>query len=353
MYPFHADRSFVRDRWYTAAFAEEITRDPVERTIMDKPIIFFRKADGSPVAMYGLCPHRYYPLVLGKVDGNNIVCGYHGFTFRADGKCVRIPAQNSGASFTQPTYPLVERGPLVSIWLSDPAAADVDLIPPYDDFGLCQEGWAYAAPTYYRLEARAQLLIDNLLDLTHLPYVHHHLPGGDAHLTTNIQQEQRNCSLRLKKFATYEWNATGDFMYGLEHRFEGVADRLSLTDFYGPEFIRTSGPIITALHNGEPVPKGVCELYFLHGVTPETEHTTHYFGFITRSFRADDPAFDQLLLEHDKKVREQDVAALGIIEPRLEEAFAHQRELVAVTDRGPLKVRELIQRMFDRVKSAV
>lgn len=352
MYPFQDGQSFVRDRWYIVAFADEITRDPIERTIMGIPIVLFRREDGSPAAMYGLCPHRYYPLARGRVEGDNIVCPYHGFTFHADGKCVRIPSQKSGAAFTQPTYAIEERGPLVWIWGGDRAAADADLIPPYEDFGLCQPGWAYAAPTYYRLEARAQLLIDNLLDLTHLPYVHHHLPGGAAHLTTNIQHEQRNRSYRLKKFTTYEWNATGDFMYGAEHRFDGVADRLSLTDFYGPEFVRTSGPIITARHDGEPVPEGVGEFYFLHGITPETEHSTHYFGFITRNFRIDDHAFDQMLLSHDRKVREQDVEALGLIEPRLEAAAARQRELVAIADRGALKVRETIQRMLDRETSA-
>ena len=352
MYPFRSGTSFVRDRWYIVAFTDEITRDPIERTIMDTPVVLFRREDGRAVAMYGLCPHRYYPLALGRVDGDTIICGYHGFAFHAEGKCVRIPAQNSGAAFTQPIYPIEERGPLVWIWVGEPDAADADLIPPYEDFGLGQPGWAYAAPTYYHVRARAQLLIDNLLDLTHLPYVHSHLPGGDAHLTTNLQHEQRPRSYRVKKFTTYEWNATGDFMYGPEHRFEGVADRLSLTDFYGPEFIRTSGPIITALRSGEPVPSGVGELYFLHGITPETENSTHYFGFVTRSFRIDDPALDAMMLVHDRKVREQDVDALGIIEPRLEEAARRQRELVAVTDRGSLKVRDMIQKMLDHETSS-
>ena len=82
----------------------EIGREPIERTILGKPVVLYRTLSGSPVAMYGICPHRYYPLALGKLDGDAIVCGYHGFTFDADGKCIRIPAQDTGAAFCQPVY---------------------------------------------------------------------------------------------------------------------------------------------------------------------------------------------------------------------------------------------------------
>ena len=110
MYPFTTPTGIVRNRWYVAAFASEISRDPIERTFLGKPVVMYRKECGEPVAMYGLCPHRYYPLAKGTLKGDAIVCGYHGFVFGAGGKCEEIPSQGTGAAFCQPTYPIVERG---------------------------------------------------------------------------------------------------------------------------------------------------------------------------------------------------------------------------------------------------
>lgn len=71
MYPFNYESIIVRNRWYMAAFSHEITREPLERTMLNKPVVMYRKEDGTPVAMYGLCPHRYYPLAKGQTDAGN------------------------------------------------------------------------------------------------------------------------------------------------------------------------------------------------------------------------------------------------------------------------------------------
>ena len=116
MYPFSTLKPYPRNRWYVAAFAREVTQQPIQRTLLDTPVALYRTDAGTAVAMYGLCPHRYYPLAHGKVVGDALVCAYHGFAFAQTGKCIRIPSQNSGAGFSQPTYPLEERGSLIWIW---------------------------------------------------------------------------------------------------------------------------------------------------------------------------------------------------------------------------------------------
>ncbi|WP_284734839.1 aromatic ring-hydroxylating dioxygenase subunit alpha [Sphingosinicella terrae] len=347
MYPFRADEIFVRNRWYIAAFAHEITRDPIERTLLGKPVVMYRTQAGAAVAMYGLCPHRYYPLALGRLEGDAIVCGYHGFAFAADGKCVRIPAQETGAGFCQPTYRIEERGPLCWIWMGDPERCDPELIPPYDDFGLDRPGWRFCGATLLPLRGRSQLLVDNLMDLTHLPYIHHHIPGGDVFKKTPMIAEERNRSFRLRRLVQTPWTGFFDLLYGAEHRFDGLCEMESVTDFYGPELIRTSGPVITAVAGLDSVPPEIGELYFLHGITPETETTTHYWGFMTRNFRLEDNALDAALLRMDVEVRGQDVTAIEIVERRVEEAAKVQRELLARSDAPAVKVRQKIQAMLD------
>lgn len=239
MYPFNGERSLVRNRWYIAGFAHEISRQPIERTILGTPVVLYRTQAGAAVAMYGLCPHRYYPLAQGRLEGDAIVCGYHGFTFATDGKCVRVPSQDTGTGFHQPSYPLLERGPLVWIWMGDAALADPDRLAPYEDFGLDQAGWRHSCYCYMPMRGRAQLLIDNLMDLTHVAYIHHHLPGGDVFKNTAMKAEERDRSYRLRRLVPTTWNGFFDLLYGPEHGFSGVAQMESVTDFYGPELIRT------------------------------------------------------------------------------------------------------------------
>lgn len=346
MYPFEFDTGIVKNRWYIAAFSKEITREPMERTILGKPVALYRKEDGAPVAMYGLCPHRYYPLAAGRVEGDALKCGYHGFTFDADGSCIRIPSQDVSGTFCQPTYSIVERGPLCWIWMGDEDKKDDVQIPAYEDFGLEQPGWRYSSENYFHSKGRAQLLIDNLMDLTHLAYIHHHVPGGETMARTAMESMDRPQSYQILRKGKVPFNPFFAAIFGQGASFEGLSDFTQVSDFYGPEFIRTSLPVMTDLKLGEPVPEGFNQLYILHAMTPETEHTTHYFGFATRNFRLDDDIVDKIWLDSDNEIRQQDVDAIDLVEERLEFGAQHQKELLVVADRPAIKVRKQIAAML-------
>jgi phenylpropionate dioxygenase-like ring-hydroxylating dioxygenase large terminal subunit len=347
MYPFTTDSGIVRNRWYIAGFAREITREPMERTLLGKPVALYRKEDGTPVAMYGLCPHRYFPLAKGKVRGDALVCGYHGFVFAADGKCIEVPSQGTGTGFCQPTYPIEERGPLCWIWMGDKDRADPGLIPPYGDLCIGEPGWRYSSENYLHLKGRAQLLIDNLMDLTHLPYVHHHISGGEAMANPKMREEERPASYRVVRTGKLPWTEFNAIVWGAENAYDGLADFDQLTDFYGPELIRTGFPIHTAVPGHDSVPPELGTLHIMHGVTPETEHSTHYFGFSTRNFRQDSAELDAFQYHSDVKIRQQDVEAIEAVETRLDEAAARQRELLVKSDAPAVKVRRLIQALLD------
>lgn len=346
MYPFSTATGMVRNRWYIAAFSREITREPMERTILGKSVAMYRREDGRPVAMYGLCPHRYYPLAKGKVRGDALVCGYHGFVFDADGKCIEVPSQGTGAGFCQPTYTIVEQGPLCWIWMGDADRCDPALIPPYADFGLGQPGWRYSSENYFHLKGRGQLLVDNLMDLTHLPYVHHHIGGGEAMANPKMREEERPSSYHVVRMGKLPWTHFNALVWLEENAYEGLADFDQLTDFYGPEFIRTGFPIYTRVPGHEDVPPALGTMHILHGITPETETSCHYFGFSTRNFRLDDEGLDHFQFESDCKIRQQDVDAIEAVELRLEAAAAVQRELLVKADGPAVKVRRRIEAML-------
>lgn len=348
MYPYNLPSSLVHNRWYIAAFSDEITGEPIERTILNKPVALYRKQDNSPVAMYGICPHRYYPLAKGKVEGDRLICGYHGFTFDDTGQCVDIPSQGSGAQFCQPTYPILEKGPFCWIWMGDKDKCDPELIPPYEDFGLGQEGWHHSSANYFHLNGRIQLLIDNLMDLTHLPYIHYHIGGGEAMKAPEIEYEENEKSFRVLRKSKVPFSDFHAMLFGEEMRFEGLSDFLSLTDFYGPELIRTSLPITLAIDGQDTVPEGLGSLYLLHGMTPETETSTHYYGLSVRNFRLDSEELDEFERLSDCKIRQQDKEAIEAVEARLESSASVQKELLVVADRPASKVRSLIQAMLEQ-----
>lgn len=347
MYPFVNELPFVKNRWYIAAFSDEVSREPLGRTILGQSIVLYRTSTNKIVAMYGLCPHRYFPLARGKVEGDALICGYHGFVFEADGKCSGIPSQGTGAGFCQPTYRVEERGPLCWIWMGEQDLCDTSLIPPYADFGLGEPGWRYSSQNHFVVKGRAQLIIDNLMDLTHLPYLHYHVSGGEAMKSMPMREEERAASYRLIRTGKLPWGGFHDLLWGPEHRYEGLADWESITDFYGPELIRTNMPLFTKVPGHDQVPAALGHLHILHGITPETPHSAHYFGFSNRNFRLDDPALDAFQLESDKKIRQQDIDAIEAIEPCVDAASQVQRELLVKSDAPAVKVRRRIEKMLE------
>ena len=163
--------SFIRNLWYVAAWSTELDGSgPIGRTIAGEPVVLYRKSDGTVVAMEDRCPHRHAPLSLGRVQGDDIRCMYHGLVFGSDGVCRHVP----GAEIIPPdanarTFPVVERSSWIWVWLGAPAKADRARVPVA--FGLDNPEWVMreSALDY---EANYELINDNLCDLSHLDYTH-------------------------------------------------------------------------------------------------------------------------------------------------------------------------------------
>ncbi len=119
-----------------------------------------------------------------------------------------------------------------------------------------------------------------------------------------------------------------------------------VTDFYGPELVRTSGPLLRDIPGLKEMPAGIGETYFLHGITPQTSNSTHYFCFQTRNYKIDDEEFGRELGELDKVIRQQDCDAINNIEPWVDRGSAVQRELVARADRPSFVVRDKVRGMI-------
>lgn len=162
---------YVRNAWYVAAWSRDIeTAKPFAVSILGEPLAIWRNSEGVPSALEDRCVHRLAPLSLGRCEGANLRCMYHGILFAPDGRALEIPGQDLVPPRARVrSYPVVDRHDWTWVWMGDPALADPGLIPPA--VGISDPDWVLGhGQLDYAAEAR--LVCDNLLDFSHLSYVH-------------------------------------------------------------------------------------------------------------------------------------------------------------------------------------
>ncbi|HXR85506.1 MAG TPA: aromatic ring-hydroxylating dioxygenase subunit alpha [Stellaceae bacterium] len=278
--------SFLRNCWYVAAEAGEVTRTPLSRLLLGEPVVLYRRADGTPVALEDRCCHRRAPLSKGKVIGDRLQCGYHGFTFDASGACVAIPGQDRvPPNLGVRGYPMVERYNYLWIWMGDAAKADAARIP---DFSRAADPAWTTVHDRLPIAAHYQLMVENLIDLSHLAFVHAKTIGTDDTRTV-LRFDRGDDFVRVVREPIEVDTAPHNRKQGM-----GPRCRLEKTiDFAPPSQvvidIRTTE---VAPQKNDPVSLGIT---VLNACTPETESSTHYFWTSARDYQRDDKQLDAFL----------------------------------------------------------
>jgi len=350
MYPFKNDNVLLRDFWYVGALSEEVENKPLGRMIVGEPVVFYRKKDGGVVATSGLCPHRFFPLAEGSVDGDNLVCAYHGINFGPDGRCVRIPSQDFVPSNARiRTYPIIERGGLVWIWTGIAGEADMAAFPDLDETGITAPGFKTDCYTWRFANGRYMALCENLTDLSHIGVLHSKsAPGALDHwLNSPMTISGSDGVYRIVRSMTGPWNSFLEAQYGPELAIEGEIEMHTQSDYYSHAYMRTSSFIIDKIANATSVPADYGLSFQHHLITPATATSTHYFGCRSRNFRLVDPDYDAIWKEADYRVRQEDVYAIEAMEPYLAEFADPRRELIAKADSVSVRFRRNMQRKLD------
>ncbi|MEY4760336.1 MAG: hypothetical protein RLZZ200_192 [Pseudomonadota bacterium] len=171
------DVRYVRNAWYMAGWGKDFPAGkPTAGRLLNEPLVFYRQADGKLVALEDRCPHRLAPLSMGQVEGDDLRCLYHGVKFSGAGTCLEVPGSNAKpkALCVRP-FPVVERESAVFVWMGDPAKADEALLPPF--IGFENPGW-HMLPGHMDYDVYYELIQDNLLDLSHIAFLHQNSFGG-------------------------------------------------------------------------------------------------------------------------------------------------------------------------------
>ena len=82
---------YVRNTWYPVAWSRDIGRTLARRTVIEEDVVLYRTEGGNVAALEDACPHKLAPLSIGRLEGDQVECGYHGLTFDASGRCTRVP----------------------------------------------------------------------------------------------------------------------------------------------------------------------------------------------------------------------------------------------------------------------
>ena len=115
--------AYLRNAWYVAAWSDGVGDGQlVPRTIMDEPIVLYRKADGSVAAIEDRCAHRFAPLQHGQDRRRRPhPVPYHGLEYDGSGACVRNPhgTKNIPPRARVKSYPAIEKHKAVWVWMGD------------------------------------------------------------------------------------------------------------------------------------------------------------------------------------------------------------------------------------------
>ena len=336
-----SEPDFLRNQWYVAAWDHEVDRDPIARTICSEPIMFYRRFDGSVVAMRDACPHRMLPLSMGIKEGDSIRCRYHGLLLSAEGECLEMPIRTDpcNKAIRAKTFTVAERHRLVWVWIGEEQLADVALIP---DFWPCSSaGWTFDGG-YYHIKCDYRLIIDNLMDLTHETYVHEGSIGQPELMEAPIETVQDGNVVMVRRW-----------MPGIDAppfwrdalRKDGPVDRWQVCYFLPPSNVMIdvgvapagSGATIEQHDNGV---RG----FVIDAMTPESATTTHYFWGMARNFDVHDAGFTRRFQNQQGRVFAEDVEVLEA-QQRAIEANPGMKLRSFNIDQGGVKSRLIMQRL--------
>jgi len=335
---------YLEHVWYCSALSSDIGAKPVARVICEKPVVLFRTESGRVAALEDRCVHRQAPLSMGRVQGEELECAYHGFTYDRSGVCVHIPHQDSiPAAARIEAYPAVERWGYVWLWLGQPDLADPAKIP---DLPWNEEQTRRAVYFHWTVAANFQLMADNLLDVSHTDFLHRHSIGSQTGRRGQTDTPKVELDSRVEGERVFSMRRVHNTMLG------PVAAR----------WVKSEKPVVRTNHMMWELPNTVhsklvfeneecrATIHMEHIMTPATPTTMHYFLNWTRDFGLDNANYPT-----DKDVWNEQTAVVTVDDIPMVEAqqrnldrFGMIRDIGARQDRFVTTVHRLLRDIYGK-----
>jgi phenylpropionate dioxygenase-like ring-hydroxylating dioxygenase large terminal subunit len=235
-----------------------------------------------------------------------------------------------GSGWATPRAPIPTRSPDYH-WFDDP-------------------NWG-AKGEYLHVKGNWQLVVDNLLDLTHLAFVHGTTIGNPA-LVEQAQVKVQRSGDNNVTVTRWIVDAPAPPTFVKAGGFTSNVDRWQIINFAPPAFLRLdvgATPTGTGAPEGKRV--GGIGMWNLNAITPETEITSHYFWGQAHNFDIHNPKTTEMLVEQIRTAFLEDVAVFE----------AQQRNLLMIpnppqtdinADAGVIQARRILDRLYQEEQAA-
>ena len=340
--------TYLRNAWYVAAWSDDLLDGQLlPRTIMKEPIVLYRKSDGKVVALEDRCPHRFAPLHMGKiVNGDCVQCPYHGLEFDASGACVLNPhgAKNIPSRARVKSYRVTEKHKAIWIWMGE-KAPDLSKVP---DFSVLDNVPELHTTKRDKMTIRAnyELVIDNLLDLSHTCYLHDGILGNSDTVESDITVEQDGDEVVVGRHAGGV-TAPGLFAALWPTRPDRI-DKFTSMRWMPPSNMR----LLTGICTPNAAPESGTGYHAIHMLTPETDRTTHYFFTAVRfNVLTADEALNREIQDKISTTRrfafeEQDAPVIEAQQAIIDSTLTPVNPVVLAIDVGPVRYKSILQKMI-------
>ena len=311
--------AYLRNAWYVAALSRKIGRQLTPLKILGDRVVLFRDRGAQPVALEDACPHRKLPLSKGRISGDHVECGYHGLTFDAAGTCVRAPTQTRIPPLARVhSYPVADKYGLMWIWMGDPAAArEDDLI---DIRHVDDAGWHITRGAAMSCRCNYLYLVDNLLDPSHVSWVHQTTFASSGTEDTPLVREEGADGLVVRRWIT---DVELPPYYAPLVKFKGRCDRLQHYEALYPSTAINTSIYVPAGQGGERW-RDAQDPYVMvsyHFITPTDENNTRYHWLQQRNTDPDDASITEMIAKGAMDAFEEDREVLEAVH----EGIANER----------------------------
>ncbi|MCG2592403.1 aromatic ring-hydroxylating dioxygenase subunit alpha [Ramlibacter sp. XY19] len=333
---------FPSDQWWVAGFGWELKDKPLARTLLGVPLVLFRTPEGQVAALEDRCCHKELPLSLGAIEPRGLRCGYHGLLFDCAGTCIEVPGQAMIPPKARVrAYELRERDQILWIWFgATPDSRPVDEPPAYRFHGDPEYSFGGDMVHY---DAPYQLVHDNLLDLSHLGYVHVHTIGGNPGVHMNAQMKVTQDG-DVVKVVRHMRGSEAPPTYAQAWPFKGRIDRWQEIEFHVSHMRIWTGAVDEGEAPLDDPQRGGFHMRGFHGVTPETATTSHYFWTISTNPRSNREEVTKVVVDQTARTFLEDK---DIIEAQWknQQRFGFRPQVDFHVDIGPNRARRVIQRL--------
>ena len=165
--------------WHPVLASKDLAGLPIAVTLLGRDLVLWKDASGAAHVWADRCPHRGEKFSLGRVVGDRLECGYHGWQFAASGQCMLVPALPTftpPASHCAKVYELQEAYGLIWVRL-EKSESEIPAFAAESDERLRKVN---CGP--YLVQTSAPRLVENFLDMSHFGFVHEGWLGDREHV---------------------------------------------------------------------------------------------------------------------------------------------------------------------------